>query len=437
MLPIDTNGAEKLFRRVAFKIVPFIFVCYLFNYIDRVNVSFAKLEMLADLGMSEAVYGFGAGIFFIGYLIFGVPSNLILNRVGARRWIAVMMCTWGILSTSMLFVKTPEGFYTLRFLMGVAEAGFFPGVILYLTRWFPNALLGRVVTAFMSAIPISGVVGSPISGWILKHFSDGPGGLAAWQWLFLLQGLPTVLLGLMAWFILIDRVEDVRWLSDHEKETLRRRLAEDRKAEPEGGQHAFMRMLRSPVTWVLGAIYFCIQCGVYGINFWLPTIVVAGGHTDLMVVGLLTAIPYFAAVVLMLVMGSSADRRQERRWHLAASVMIGSLGLLIAAIASGNPMISLFGMSLATMGALTGLPMFWPFTNGHLSVAEAAGGFALINSCGQIAGFLSPYLFGLIMDGTGSVVAGQWALTGIMLMGALLVLGLRRRDAALTSEAAQ
>lgn len=417
----------RLYRRIGFRIIPFLFVCYLFNYVDRVNVGFAKLQMLSDLNMSEAVYGLGAGIFFIGYLACGVPSNLVLNRIGARRWIAVMMVTWGVFSTALLFVRTPTGFYILRFLTGAAEAGFFPGVVLYLTRWFPRARQGRVVTAFMSAIPISGVIGSPISGWILGHFSAGQSGLAAWQWLFLLQGLPTVFLGLLAWFVLTDRVEDAAWLNEGEKGTLRRALADDRATEPENDPHAFARVLRSPVTWVFGATYFCIQSGVYGINFWLPTIVVAGGHSDPLVVGLLTAIPYFAAAVFMLLMGGSADRRQERRWHLAISVLIGSLGLLIAAVFSGSPMIGLVGMSLATMGAVTGLPMFWPYTNNYLSAAEAAGGFALINSCGQIAGFLSPYLFGLIMDGTGSVRAGLWVLAGIMLVGALMVFGVPRR----------
>lgn len=434
---VNEVDLSALFKRIGLRIIPFLFICYVFNYIDRVNVGFAKLQMLDDLGMSEAVYGLGAGIFFIGYIAFGVPSNLVLNKVGARRWIAAMMVTWGLFSTALLLVRSPMEFYALRFLTGAAEAGFFPGVVLYLTRWFPRSLQGRVVTAFMSAIPISGVIGSPFSGWILEHFATGQHGLAAWQWLFLLQGLPTVVLGLMAWFFLTDRVEEAAWLGDREKAALKRALAEDRKAEPATQADPFMRVLRSPVTWVLGAVYFCIQCGVYGISFWLPTIVVAGGHTDPVTVGLLTAVPYFAAVVFMLAMGVSADRRQERRWHLAASIVIGAVGMLAAALFAAHPVISLFGMSLAAMGALTGLPMFWPYTNNHVTAAEAAGGFALINSCGQMAGFLSPYIFGLIMDSTGNVVAGQWALGVVMLIGTLLVFAVPRRDLAPASEATQ
>ncbi|WP_443971376.1 MFS transporter [Sphingobium sp. CR28] len=416
-----TSDLSPIYRKVTVRIIPFLFVCYLFNYIDRVNVGFAKLQMLGDLGMSETVYGLGAGIFFIGYLACGVPSNLMLQRLGARRWIAAMMVTWGLFSTALMFVNSAASFYVLRFLTGAAEAGFFPGVVLYLTRWFPRARHGRVMTVFMSAIPVSGVLGGPTSGWMLSHFSTGQGGLAAWQWLFLLQGLPTVFLGMAVSFILSDGFADARWLDEREKAALSNALAEDERNRPVTAAESFAAVLRNPATWMLGLLYFCIQSGVYAINFWLPTIIEASGETNPMTIGLMSAVPYFAAVVFMIVMGRSADRRQERRWHLIVPLATGAAGLLLAAVAH-DPLLSLAGMTLATMGALTGLPLFWPLTNAYLSAAAAAGGFALINSCGQVAGFASPYLVGWIKDVSGDTRLALQLLAAAMIFGIVLVL---------------
>lgn len=418
----NPDDLAHTYRKITLRVIPFLFICYLFNYIDRVNVGFAKLQMLDDLGMSETVYGLGAGIFFIGYLACGVPSNLILQRIGARRWVAVMMITWGLFSTALMFVQTPSSFYILRFLTGAAEAGFFPGIILYLTRWFPRARHGRVMTIFMSAIPVSGVLGGPVSGWILSHFAAGQNGLAAWQWLFLLQGLPTVLLGIAVWFVLSDGIDHARWLGADEKLALKAAMARDEKARPNDTAETFRSVLRNPAVWMLGILYFCIQSGVYAINFWLPSIIKSSGQNDPVMIGLMTAIPYLAAVFFMVAMGRSADRRQERQWHLIIPLGIGSAGLLIAASATGDPLISLLGMTLATMGALTGLPMFWPLTHGFLTAATAAGGLALINSTGQIAGFVSPYLVGWIKDSTGDTALALYALAGAMLIGIILVL---------------
>ncbi|NWK94567.1 MFS transporter [Sphingobium lactosutens] len=413
---------RQTYRKIAVRVIPFLFVCYLFNYIDRVNVGFAKLQMLDDLSMSETVYGLGAGIFFIGYLACGVPSNLILQRLGARRWVAVMMVTWGLFSTSLMFVQTPAHFYLLRFLTGAAEAGFFPGIVLYLTGWFPRTQHGRVMTIFMSAIPVSGVLGGPVSGWILGHFAAGHGGLAAWQWLFLLQGLPTVLLGVAVWFVLSDGIDAAPWLDAGEKRALHDAIVQDEKTKPITAADSFSAVLRNPTIWMLGLLYFCIQSGVYAINFWLPTIIQSSGESDPLMIGLMSAIPYLAAVIFMIMMGRSADRRQERRWHLTIPLTIGLTGLIIAATATGNPGLSLFGMTLAAMGALTGLPMFWPLTNSYLSAAAAAGGFALINSTGQLAGFVSPYLVGWIKDASGSTQAALFTLAIALAVGVLLTL---------------
>lgn len=426
----STPGASLLegaYRKATWRLIPFIFVCYFFNYLDRVNVGFAKLEMLDALQLSETVYGLGAGIFFIGYVTFGVPSNLILHKLGARRWIAVMMMTWGALSACMLFVSTPVEFYVLRFFTGVAEAGFFPGMVLYFTKWFPAHKRGQVMALFMSAIPVSGLIGGPLSGWMLSHFSAGQGGMAGWQWLFLLQGIPTVLLGVAVLFYLNDSLAQAPWLTAEEKTAMQTALDED-EAQRSSGTHAvhsFGAVLRDWHVWMLGFIYFSIQMGVYAINFWLPSIIKSLGFDSATTVGWLSAIPYLFAGVFMVLVGRSADRRRERRWHLSAPLLMALAGLLLAANFSDNVVLVMVGLSLATMGALTGLtglPMFWPLPAAFLGSAAAAAGLALINSMGQIAGFLSPFLVGWIKDATGSTDMALYILSTVLFIGAMLVL---------------
>lgn len=423
----STPGASLLdgaYRKATWRLIPFIFVCYFFNYLDRVNVGFAKLEMLDALQLSETVYGLGAGIFFIGYVTFGVPSNLILHKLGARRWIAVMMMTWGALSACMLFVSTPVEFYVLRFFTGVAEAGFFPGMVLYFTKWFPAHKRGQVMALFMSAIPVSGLIGGPLSGWMLSHFSAGQGGMDGWQWLFLLQGIPTVLLGVAVLFYLNDSLAQAPWLTAEEKTAMQTALDED-EAQRSSGTHAvhsFGAVLRDWHVWMLGFIYFSIQMGVYAINFWLPSFIKSLGFESATTVGWLSAIPYLFAGVFMVLVGRSADRRRERRWHLSAPLLMALAGLLLAANFSDNVILVMVGLSLATMGALTGLPMFWPLPAAFLGSAAAAAGLALINSMGQIAGFLSPFLVGWIKDATGSTDMALYILSTVLFIGAMLVL---------------
>jgi len=423
----STPGPSLLdgaYRKATWRLIPFIFVCYFFNYLDRVNVGFAKLEMLDALQLSETVYGLGAGIFFIGYVTFGVPSNLILHKLGARRWIAVMMMTWGALSACMLFVSTPVEFYVLRFFTGVAEAGFFPGMVLYFTKWFPAHKRGQVMALFMSAIPVSGLIGGPLSGWMLSHFSAGQGGMDGWQWLFLLQGIPTVLLGVAVLFYLNDSLAQAPWLTAEEKTAMQTALDED-EAQRSSGTHAvhsFGAVLRDWHVWMLGFIYFSIQMGVYAINFWLPSIIKSLGFESATTVGWLSAIPYLFAGVFMVLVGRSADRRRERRWHLSAPLLMALAGLLLAANFSDNVVLVMIGLSLATMGALTGLPMFWPLPAAFLGSAAAAAGLALINSMGQIAGFLSPFLVGWIKDATGSTDMALYILSTVLFIGAMLVL---------------
>jgi sugar phosphate permease len=419
----DSRGADSLYNRIAWRLVPFLFVCYLFNYLDRVNVGFAKLQMLDALDWSETVYGLGAGIFFVGYVLSGVPSNLLLHRLGARRVVGSLMVMWGAASAALLLVRTPAQFYTLRLVEGVFEAGFFPGIVLYLTRWFPMRRRGQIMGLFMSAIPVSGVIGGPLSGWMMEAFA-GRGGLAGWQWMLLLQGVPTIVLGLLVYLMLCDGAEFADWLNATERTQLAAALAADERLRQQSGETAerFAQVLRNPRVWLLGLVYFCIQMGVYAINFWLPTLIKSLGIRSTLTVGWVSAVPYLCAGVFMVLVGRSADRRRERRWHLSGPLLLGLCGLLLASHGGQEHSATvLIGLTLATMGALSGLPMFWPLPTALLGSTAAAGGIALINSLGQIAGFVSPLLVGWIKDRTGSTDIALTLLSAVLCLGALLV----------------
>lgn len=415
---------DATFNKVAWRLLPFLFVCYFFAYLDRVNVGFAKLQMLSDLAFSDAVYGLGAGVFFIGYFLFEVPSNMILHRVGARRWIARIMISWGIISTCMMFVQSPTSFYVLRFLLGVAEAGFFPGIILYLTYWFPSQRRGRITALFMVAIPVSGIIGGPVSGWILDNF-NGHMGMAGWQWLFLIEGLPTVLIGASVMYFLTDRIADARWLTVAEKKLIGDAIAADAKTQE---AHSFADALKDKRVWTLSLIYFCIQMGVYAISFWLPTLIKSSGFQSDTVVGLVSAVPYIAAAITMIIIGRSADMRRERRWHLIVPVMMAVVGLMGSAYFPLGSVLALASLTLATMGVFTALPMFWPLPSAFLGGTAAAGGLAMINSFGNLAGFVSPYLVGAIKEATNSTNLALYILSGVALFGALLILTVPARS---------
>lgn len=408
---------DSIIGKVAKRIIPFLFVCYFFAYLDRVNVGFAKLQMLDDLKFSDAVYGLGAGIFFIGYFLFEVPSNVILHRMGARRWIARIMISWGLISACMMFVTSPTSFYVLRFLLGVAEAGFFPGIILYLTYWFPSKHRGRITTLFMAAIPVSGIIGGPLSGWIMDHF-NGTMNLAGWQWLFVIEGLPTVFVGVMVLFVLTDKVADATWLTAHEKKRLQTALDAESRAHE---SNSFGDALRNSRVWILCAIYFCIQMGVYAISFWLPTLIKSSGFQSSTTVGLVSAVPYIAATITMIILGRSADRHCERRVHLLIPILMAAVGLTGAAYFPPESALALMSLTIATMGVFTALPMFWPLPSAFLGGMAAAGGLAMINSFGNLAGFVSPYAVGWIKNTTNSPVIALYLLAVIALIGAVLI----------------
>ncbi|ACC71351.1 MFS transporter [Paraburkholderia phymatum] len=407
---------EATYRKVAWRLTPLLMLSYVVAYLDRVNVGFAKLGMSTDLGLSDAVYGFGAGVFFIGYFIFEVPSNIILHRVGARVWIARIMVTWGVVSMLTMFVTTPTMFYVMRFLLGLAEAGFFPGIILYLTYWYPAQRRGRMTTWFMTAIAISGVVGGPISGYILKAF-DGANGWHGWQWLFLLEGVPSVIVGILVFIVLDDRISKAKWLTKEERELLERNIAaEDATKE----DHAVGKVMLSPRVLMMSLIYFSFVMGLYGVSFWLPTIIKSTGVTDAFVIGLLSAIPFAAAVIAMVLVARSADRTRERRWHVAVPGFVGALGLVLSVIWAKDTTLAMAGLTLATMGILTTLPLFWSLPTSFLAGTGAAAGIALINSIGNLAGFLSPYAVGWLKQATSANAAGMYMLAGFMILGGLL-----------------
>ena len=422
-VPTSTSSAhyafeEATYRKVAWRLIPLLLICYIVAYLDRVNVGFAKLQMLEELAFSETVYGLGAGIFFIGYFFFEVPSNIILHKVGARLWIGRIMITWGILSACMMFVTTPTSFYILRFMLGIAEAGFFPGIILYLTYWYPSERRGRMTALFMTGIAGAGVIGGPLSGAIMKYF-DGINQWSGWQWMFLLEGLPAVVLGVIVIVMLEDRIANAKWLSRAERDLLIRNIAADGEHKQE---ESVLKVMASGRVWLCAAIYFSYVMGLYGVSFFLPTIIKAMGYLDPLDVGLISVIPYSVSVVVMLMVAKSADRSRERRWHVAIPGLIGALGLVLSVIYAKEPAVAIAALTLGLSGIMATLPLFWSLPTAFLAGTGAAAGIALINSLGNLSGFVSPYVVGLLKDATGSTDAGVYMLACGMIVGALLTL---------------
>jgi D-galactonate transporter len=423
-LDLDRNLAKRAqlesqtYAKVAWRLLPFLFLCYVAAYLDRVNVGFAKLQMLNDLQFSETVYGLGAGIFFIGYFLFEVPSNIIMHKVGARVWIGRIMITWAMLSAATMFVTSPTMFYVIRFFLGVAEAGFFPGIVLYLTYWFPAARRSRMNALFMIGIPIAGVLGGPLSGWIMNAFNE-VNGWAGWQWLFLIEAAPSLILGVITLFYLPNSIRASKWLSEEEKVMLEENIAKDGGGKAD---HSLGAVFRNSKVWLMAGIYFCCMMGLYGVSFYLPTLVKAAGVKDPLDVGLLTAVPYSCAVVAMLLIARSADRTRERRWHFAIASALGGLGMLLSTIYGDNVVIALAALSLGTAGILATMPVFWTYPSAILSGAAAAAGIAMINSIGNLAGFVSPSIIGFMKDVTQSTNAGMYVVSGALFLGAVLAL---------------
>ena len=418
-------------RKIAWRLIPFMGLLYFVAFLDRVNIGFAALTMNADLGLTRSMYGLASGIFFLGYVLFEVPSNLIMERVGARLWIARIMLSWGLLSAGTAFVSSPTQLYVLRFLLGVAEAGFFPGMILYLTYWFPAAWRARILSAFMIAIPVSSAIGSPVSTAILSLQAYG---LQGWQWMFLLEGAPAVLCGFAVLVFLRDGPRKAAWLTSEEKEWLENELARER-----GGalpSHSVVAALREPRVWFLGLVYFGMLVGMYGYGFWLPQIVKGFGELSNLQVGFVSAIPYAAAALTMFLWSRHSDRTGERTWHIALPAFVGALGLAASAHFGNSPALALAALSLSAIGVYAALPVFWTLPTSLLAGSAAAAGIALVNSIGNTGGFFGPLLVGYVTDATGGYGAALWTLAAMVTFAGVLVLSLapRKRAFVATSE---
>jgi len=417
------DEATRVYRKVTWRLVPFLFACYVAAYLDRVNVGFAKLQMLNDLKFSETVYGLGAGIFFIGYFVFEVPSNMILHKVGARVWIARVMISWALISAAMMFVTSATMFYILRFLLGVAEAGLFPGVILYLTYWYPSERRGGIIALFMTGIPVAGLVGGPLSGWIMNAFS-GMHGLAGWQWLFLIEALPSLILGFCVLAYLDNGIAQAKWLTADEKALLERNVAADASSV---GAHRFRDGFTSPWVWLLSGIYFFFIMGLYGVGFWLPTLIKGAGVSDPLQIGFLTMLPYGAAAAAMITVGRMSDAARERRWHIVVPGLVGAAGWLVSIWYSKDLVVAEAALTVATIGVLVTIAQFWCLPTAVLAGAAAATGIAVINSVGNLAGFVSPYLIGWIIDATKSTSLGVYTLAACLAIGSALALTMPKR----------
>jgi ACS family tartrate transporter-like MFS transporter len=417
----DRELHARTMGKVRLRLLPFIFLCYAIAYLDRVNVGFAALEMNRDLGLSDTAYAFGAGLFFWGYAILEVPSNLILARVGARRWIARIMIGWGVVSAAMMFVTGAKSFAAMRLLLGVAEAGFYPGIILYLTYWFPLAERAKAVAFFMTATAITGVIGGPLSGLLMQL--DGVWGLRGWQWLFLMEGIPAIVVGFIVLVCMTDRPQHATWLQADERDWLIAKLASEQSVS--ANTHSFGVALRQPLLWLFCAIYFCNNIGFYGVTFWLPKIVQNFSGFGTLATTMLTALPYLCAMIAMVLVAIHSDHRRERRWHVATVSGVGAIGLLLASRAE-SPVAGLLALCVTASGIWSVMAPFWALPTAFLANTAAAGGIAFINSIGNLGGFFGPSIIGIVHQRTGSFSSALAVLAIAPALLAVLVLRVPR-----------
>lgn len=425
--------AQSASSKIAWRLIPYLMLCYFVAYLDRVNLGFAALTFKADLGFSDAVFGLGAGIFFAGYFIFEVPSNILLEKVGARIWIARIMVTWGVLSAAMAFVQDERGFYIVRFLLGVAEAGFFPGIILYLTYWYTSAERAKMVGLFMVAIALSGVIGSPLSSFILTSFA-GVSGLKSWQWLFILEAVPAIILGVVTYFYLTDKPADAKWLEADERQSVATRIEAERASKEAIRTFSLGEALTHPRVLALALVYFGIVTGLYGLGFWLPQIVKAFGLSTSMT-GWVVAIPYVFSAIIMVPWTRHSDRTGERVWHVAFPAFLGGAGLIAGAYL-GDPVLAMVALTAASIGTFAALPTFWSLPTALLTGTAAAGGIALINAIGNLGGFAGPYLVGWIRDTFKDPALATASLGGFMIAAGIITLAVghdRRMEAPVPS----
>lgn len=412
-------STRALYRKVIWRLLPFLVVAYAINAIDRLNISFAKLRMAEDIALSEAAYGIGAGIFYLGYILFEVPSNLYMQRVGARATLTRIMVLWGMVTVATAFVTTANQLIVARFFLGVAEAGFFPGVILYLTYWFPSELRGRITAVFIMSAMVAGITSGPLAGWIMTHF-HGWMGLRDWQVLFVLEGIPAMLLGVFGWYWLADRPRDAKWLSDEEKDRLEAALA----TEPEkSGDHGrLLDVLRDPRVYIAGLVFFCVYSGSNTVSYWMPTLIRGFGVEDLRTIGLLASLPYAVGIVGMYLLGRSSDKRQERRWHVGATMLVSASSFFLLGLVQGHLLLSVILMTVGAATAMSALSLFWTIPPALLSPTRAAGGIAVISAIGGLAGVISQIVVGAIKTATGSLYQAFDVIGVVLAIGALILL---------------
>ncbi len=411
---------RRILGKVGRRFIPLAFICYVVAYLDRVNVGFVTAALQRDLGLSATMYGVAAGLFFLGYCLFEVPSNIILERVGARRWIARIMITWGLVAMATMFVRDTWTFMSARVLLGVAEAGFFPGIVLFFTYWFPASERGRAGALFMTASPVAVIVGAPLSTWVMRL--DGVGGLHGWQWLFLIEGVPAVILGFVVWNVLTDRPEDARWLAADERAWLARRMADDRAARDSSGERTVDALFVSRTLWLLCAAFFLNSIANYGMFLWMPKLIMDVTKLGGFALSAATAVPFAVALVAMVFVGRASDRRGERRRIVAACAVATAAGLLIALTFQRHTWLLLSGLAIAQIGLRSGAGVFWALPAELLGSRGAAVSIGLINAVGGAGGFIGPTLMGVLLDLTGGYTGGLLVLAGVLVVEAVLVL---------------
>lgn len=423
----DQPRAEAIYRKITIRLLPFLFICYVFAYMDRANIGFAHLQFSREVGLSDAAFGLGVGLFYAGYMLFEVPSNLWLERVGVRRTLMRIMALWGLVSAGTAFVQTPTQFYIARVLLGAAEAGFFPGVILYFTYWFPAARRARVTAIFMTAICVSGIVSGPVSGLILSTLS-GFANLKGWQWLFILEGLPSIAAGLLAYAYLTDRPEQASWLSNEEKDFLLGELRRDAQNKAARAHATIWIALKEPKFYFLTFAYFSVPWASIVVHIWAPSVIQKSGVTNYWHIGLLSAIPYIAGAVAMYLLGRNSDRMLERRWHFMASSVMAALGVVLLPAFANHPGALVVLLCIATAGYLGMLSLFWTMPPAYLSSTVAASGIGLISSLGQFGGISAPTIIGFASTHSGSSAMGLYAVAIVSILGGLaVVLGIPAR----------
>ena len=414
---------EALYKKVSWRIVPLLLIAYMVAYLDRINIGYAQLQMKQTLPFSDAVYGLGAGVFFWGYFLFEVPSNLFLEKIGARKTLLRIMALWGIVATAIAFVQTPMQFYIGRFLLGAFEAGFFPGVILYFTYWYPNVKRGQVIAIFMAATTIISVIAGPLCGAILKYM-DGLGGMHGWQWLFIVQGLPATLLGFLIYFTLQDKPADAHWLSGSEKAAIAEDLAHDERSIPVEKSGSFKDKLRDPRLYAMALCYFLLLGATYVMVFWLPTLIKSWGVTDVFLVGVYAAIPNAVGVVGMILVGRSSDKMNERRWHFAGSCLLAAVMLYVTSLFQGNLALSLIALSIAVIGIASATPVFFAQLSEYLPPSAAAGGIALVSSLSNLGPSITPSVNAWLLQRTGDNIYSLYFVMALYTCSGLLLLAI-------------